>query len=343
MIHIVLDSLDWVAKGAVTAVKNQGQCGSCWAFSTTGSLEGALFVATGKLTSLSEQDLVSCDTKVDQGCSGGLMDNAYEFVMENGGICSEDAYPYTSGGGSSGTCQKSCSNVMTITGHTDVPSQDEDALKTAVSRQPVSVAIEADKSVFQLYKSGVFTSTSCGNQLDHGVLVVGYGTQDGTDYWKVKNSWGSSWGQNGYILMAKDISSSAGQCGIAKQPSYPTAGNGPGPQPPSPPSPTPTPPSPPSPSSADYEDPNAGPCNQGEEAVQIQGVSGSFCSPSCASGPCPTNVPAGTTAQPQCALEVQGQTKPTMCALICQQSSKCPANASCKMVQGSIGLCTYDS
>ena len=169
------DSVDWVSKGAVTPVKNQGQCGSCWAFSTTGSFEGAYQVATGNLVSFSEQNLVSCDT-VDDGCSGGLMDNAFGWIKSNGGLCTEDDYPYTSGSGSSGSCKTSCSKAATLTGWSDVKQGDEDALKSAVEKGPVSVAIEADKSVFQLYSGGVFTSAEqCGTQLDHGVLVVGYG------------------------------------------------------------------------------------------------------------------------------------------------------------------------
>merc|ERR1711907_464895 len=187
----VADSIDWVSKGAVTPVKNQQQCGSCWAFSTTGSLEGAYFVASGKLESLSEEDLVQCDHNGDQGCQGGLMDNAFSWVQQNG-ICSENDYPYTSGGGQTGTCKKTCSPVVTITGHTDVPARNEDALKSAVSKQPVSVAIEADKSAFQLYRSGILDNSGCGK-----------------DYWKVKNSWGASWGEQGYIRMVRNKN----QCG----------------------------------------------------------------------------------------------------------------------------------
>jgi len=215
-------SLDWVERGAVTPVKSQGQCGSCWSFSATGSMEGAYFLASGKLVSLSEEDLVECDT-VDQGCQGGLMDNAFKFVMKNG-VAAEAAYPYISGTGIRGLCKadKEAAAVVTVTGFKDVPSQDAAALLTAVNLQPVSVAVEADKSVFQLYKSGVIDRNSCGTKLDHGVLVVGYGTQKGLfgskDYWKVKNSWGPTWGDGGYLKIARGKN----MCGIEMQPSYPT-------------------------------------------------------------------------------------------------------------------------
>merc|ERR1719327_997846 len=213
------DSIDWVEKGAVTPVKNQKQCGSCWAFSTTGSVEGAFQIAGNKLTSLSEQELVSCD-KVDDGCKGGLMDNGFKYV-EKSGLCTEASYPYTSGSGVRGTCKRSCSAAVKITKFQDVPSRDEDALKAAVAKQPVSIAIEADKSVFQLYKSGVMDSKSCGTKLDHGVLAVGYGTLGGKDYWKVKNSWGPTWGMEGYILLARG-KSGAGECGLLSgPPSFP--------------------------------------------------------------------------------------------------------------------------
>merc|ERR1712072_448577 len=212
-------SIDWVAKGAVTPVKNQKHCGSCWAFSSTGALEGAYFVASGKLVSLSEEDLVQCDTAHDHGCRGGLMDNAFKFVEKNG-IASEADYPYTSGYGTTGSCKSDLEHrpVVTIESYTDVPSGDENALKAAASKQPVAVAIEADKSAFQLYSGGVLDNPGCGQQLDHGVLLVGYGTDSGKDYWKVKNSWGASWGEQGYIRMVRNKN----QCGIAQMPSYPT-------------------------------------------------------------------------------------------------------------------------
>ena len=148
-------SLDWVAKGAVTAVKDQAQCGSCWAFSSTGSLEGAFQIATGKLTSFSEEQLVQCATKSgNQGCNGGLMDNAFKWIETNG-LPTEASYPYTSGSGTTGTCTKGKTSVMKVGGYADVPQKNEQALLAAISKGPVSVAIEADKSAFQMYKSGV--------------------------------------------------------------------------------------------------------------------------------------------------------------------------------------------
>merc|ERR1712159_672148 len=194
------DSVDWVAKGAVTPVKNQGQCGSCWAFSTTGSTEGAHQIATGKLISLSEQELVDCAGAKygNQGCQGGLMDNAFKYIEAQGDAL-ESTYSYTGKNGQCNTAKQSQAAIAkgAMTGFSDVQKDSADQLKAAVSQQPVSVAIEADKPGFQFYKSGVFSGT-CGTNLDHGVLVVGYGTDSGKDYWKVKNSWGATWGQQGY-------------------------------------------------------------------------------------------------------------------------------------------------
>jgi len=214
-------SVDWTTKGAVTPIKNQEQCGSCWAFSSTGSIEGSYEIKTGKLNSLSEQQLVDCSQSYgNMGCNGGLMDYAFEYVIANKGLCSESAYPYTA---VTGTCKSStCTSVSTITSYKDVTHNSEDALQAAVAQQPVSVAIEADQSGFQFYSSGVFTGT-CGTALDHGVLAVGYGTQGTQAYWKVKNSWGTSWGMSGYILMGRNMQAPYGQSGIAMGPSYPIA------------------------------------------------------------------------------------------------------------------------
>ena len=214
-------SVDWTTKGAVTPVKNQQQCGSCWAFSTTGSVEGAWFLSNGTLPSLSEQQLVDCSVpEGNQGCNGGLMDQAFQYIIDNKGITTEDAYPYTATGPN--TCQAQGKPVAaTLSGFKDVAVNNELALETAIVQQPVSVAVEADQSVFQFYSGGVMDS-ACGTQLDHGVLAVGYGTDAGKEYYKVKNSWGADWGMKGYILLGRGAKfNPSGQCGIQMVASYP--------------------------------------------------------------------------------------------------------------------------
>jgi cathepsin L len=213
-------AVDWRTKGAVTPVKNQGQCGSCWSFSTTGSTEGAHQIKTGSLVSLSEQNLVDCSTaQGNQGCNGGLMTQAMDYIISNKGIDTEASYPYTA---QDGTCRfKTASVGATLASYTNVQQGSESDLVAKITLGPTSVAIDASHSSFQLYSKGVYYEPACSSTaLDHGVLAVGYDTDGSKPYYIVKNSWGTSWGQAGYIWMSRNRNNN---CGIATMATLPHA------------------------------------------------------------------------------------------------------------------------
>jgi C1A family cysteine protease len=345
-----LDTVDYrstnnpLKKIAVTGVKNQGGCGSCWSFSASGAVEGAWVVAGNELVSLSEQELVSCD-KYDSACNGGFMDYALQWVKENG-LTSEANYPYVSGNGAVPRCntEKVQQKVATIKSYKDVEHASEDALENALNIGPVAIGIEADQYAFQSYRTGVMTGT-CGSSIDHGVLAAGYGhdSKSNLDYWIVKNSWGSSWGMDGYILLERHIRSRAGQCGILMQPSYPIAtGVVPTPKPTPKPTPTPGPSPGPSPSTDDYEDPdeNDGSCHTEEvKVVDPYGVGGRMCMPKCNST---SDCPAGPKGwpSPTCILPYGYS---MVCGVDCQKNKTiCPTETECISILGSIYICLYN-
>ncbi|KAM4745114.1 procathepsin L-like [Anableps anableps] len=212
-------SVDWRREGYVTPVKDQAQCASCWAFSATGCLEGQLFRATRKLVSLSEQNLMDCSGALgNRGCDGGWAKMAFEYVHENGGLDSEESYPYQAKDNQQCFYNESY-NAINVDGYACIPSGSEEDLMDAVATMgPISVAIDASRESFHFYQSGVYYEEDCSTErLNHAVLVVGYGYSD-QNYWIVKNSWGENWGNNGYIYMSKNKNNN---CGIATDASFP--------------------------------------------------------------------------------------------------------------------------
>jgi C1A family cysteine protease len=212
-------TVDWRQSGAVTPVKDQGVCGSCYTFGSTGSLEGAYQIATGNLISLSEQQLVDCSwgEAGNQGCDGGFASGVYQWIIDNGGIATEAAYPYLM---QDGYCKANdVSSGVQVKAYVNVSGEDD--LQDAVAMGPVAVAIDASHPEFRFYISGVYFQSNCGNttdDLDHEVLAIGYGTYNGQDYWLVKNSWSTHWGDEGYVMMSRNRGNN---CGIATQATYP--------------------------------------------------------------------------------------------------------------------------
>jgi C1A family cysteine protease len=223
-------SIDWRDKHVVSPIRDQGQCGSCWAFSGTSTVESAVAIKTGELYDLSEQESVDCSTLkngyTNMGCNGGMYDTMWKYVKANGGICSEDSYPYTSGTTKkTGTCQKTCTPIeeTKVSNYVTVKTGSDDALMSALNIEPVSIAIEADTKSFQLYKSGVYTDyEGCGTTLDHAVVLVGYGSCSDGDYYILRNSWGTGWGENGYMRIGRGSQyGTSGMCGLLQDPMYP--------------------------------------------------------------------------------------------------------------------------
>ena len=213
--------IDWRKNHKVSSVKNQGHCGGCWAFSSSGAVESAWAIKYNIVYNLSQQELIDCSIDYgNKGCGGGSMDLGFQYIIDNG-LCTNLSYPYQA---INQECQKDqCTSVINLTDYGDLKPNDEKNLKRGVAQQPVSVAIQANKRSFQLYQSGIYSDLDCGTQLDHGVLVVGYGIELETDtpYWIIKNSWGKEWGENGYIRIQRNIDDDRGLCGIAMQPSIP--------------------------------------------------------------------------------------------------------------------------
>ncbi|XP_018575904.1 cathepsin L-like proteinase [Anoplophora glabripennis] len=205
--------VNWINQGVVNGIKDQGDCGSCWAFSTIGCLEGIYAIRTGTLYSLSEQNLVDCST-INDGCDGGWMEAGFEYIRDNG-IETESDYPYTA---REETCKFDRSKSITnVGGFVAIPQSESDLLDAVANIGPIAIAVNADPMVY--YAGGIFDESVCDKtNLDHGVVAVGYGSENGVDYWLVRNSWGLNWGDSGYIKITRNRND---QCGVADDASYP--------------------------------------------------------------------------------------------------------------------------
>jgi len=211
-------AVDWRNKSVVNAVKDQGACGSCWAFATVANAESIWAIDTGILFDLSEQQIVDC-SHLNRGCQGGSPDLSFTYMIQHGLTEAQD-YPYTSGNTQTNKCQPFTS-VVSFSKCYDVEANDPLSLTHAVMLNPVVVAIEADTSYFQSYSSGIISGVECGTNLDHAVEIVGYGTDQGMDYWWIRNSWGEDWGESGYVrLLRTNSTNDPGICGVAMKPSF---------------------------------------------------------------------------------------------------------------------------
>lgn len=316
--HVEVSSVDWRDQGVVNPVKDQGTCGSCWAFAVIGSLESHWALKTSSLLQMSEQQLVDCDT-TDMGCGGGSLHKAYTWASDQD-MCKSSGYPYEA---KHGECRASGCDVAvakgSLAGYYSVAGNAV-ALKSAIANGPVAVAVAAGSFDYQGYSSGVVTGTSCGTTLNHGNVAVGFGTDSGIEYFLVRNSWGSNWGEGGYIRLG----TAGNVCGIINDDtnSFPKFAGEP-PQPPQPPVPTPVPtPTPsPVPSAGHYGQP---PCLDDEKKF---GLSHDFelCGVDCGHFTCPMDVPAGVTNSPQCfgfGL--------SFCGIPCAADKDCAEGASCE-------------
>eukprot|EP00443_Scrippsiella_acuminata_P002590 CAMPEP_0115258432 /NCGR_PEP_ID=MMETSP0270-20121206/47286_1 /TAXON_ID=71861 /ORGANISM="Scrippsiella trochoidea, Strain CCMP3099" /LENGTH=518 /DNA_ID=CAMNT_0002674171 /DNA_START=28 /DNA_END=1581 /DNA_ORIENTATION=+ len=332
-------SADWLTKGVLGPVQDQGQCGGCWSFAATDALSAAWQIATGRYVELSKQQLMDCSVDFgNQGCAGGNMDNAFRYA-EGAALCYANSYPYR---GTLSSCKSQCSVAIPlggITGFYQVPENSEYALMRAVSKQPVAVGIEAEKSRnFQLYRSGVMSGL-CGTKPNHAVTVVGYGEEEGKPYWLVRNSWGSTWGLDGYFKLLRGPGPiGTGECGIYTMPSYPIV-DGSVALPDKGGSTVPSQP-PPSTPSAVY---SRAPCMAGVRQAVVtigSGETGTMCTPECSSStPCPA--PGRCVLRERSFLSVVFGRQ--FCAIVCTDNADCPSGAICAGPGGDSNVCVFRS